>query len=324
MREATILHQIEDIYYPVLAAVGIPVNLMAIVILSRGKCRLSRCITLYLVAMATADTMVIFTDVILYTIIPFHFPGTYMSTTPAISLLLVLLSAATDVSVWFTITFTFDRFVAISCQKLRTKYCTTESATVVLTAVSVVLSLKNIPWYFIYEPEYIVDNVPWGVKVSSNYLTESAWLAFDCLSIILTPFLPFLLILLLNALTVRHILVSGRIRRRLQQCNNNEDHPDPEMEKRRKSIILLFSISGSFILLWMTNVLYFIYRRIANVYVYTSVHDPSYIAEQTGYMLQLLSSCTNTCIYVVSQTRFREQLRDALMYPFTVVVAWFR
>ncbi|XP_078263205.1 putative G-protein coupled receptor 139 [Rhinoraja longicauda] len=324
MREATILHQIEDIYYPVLAAVGIPVNLMAIVILSRGKCGLSRCITLYLVAMATADSMVIFTDVILYTIIPFHFPGTYLDTTPAISLLLVLLSAATDVSVWFTVTFTFDRFVAICCQKLRTKYCTAETATVVLIAVSVMLSLKNIPWYFIYEPEYIVDNVPWGVIISSNFFTESAWVAYDCLCIILTPFLPFLLILLLNALTVRHILVVGRIRKRLQQCNNNLECHDPEMEKRRKSIILLFTISGSFILLWMTNVLYFIYWRIANVYDYVGVHDPSYIAEQTGYMLQLLSSCTNTCIYVVTQTRFREQLRDALMYPFIAVVAWFR
>ncbi|XP_078263202.1 putative G-protein coupled receptor 139 [Rhinoraja longicauda] len=321
MREATILHQIEDIYYPVLAAVGIPVNLMAIVILSRGKCGLSRCITLYLVAMATADLMVIFTDVILYTIIPFHFPGTYLDTTPAKSLLLVLLSAATDVSVWFTVTFTFDRFVAICCQKLRTKYCTTETATVVLIAVSVVLSLKNIPLYFIYEPEYIVDDVPWGSTISLSFYTKTAWVAFDLFCITLTPCFPFLLILPLNVLTVRFILVKGKIRRRLQKSGNCEDRNDPEMEKRRKSIILLFTISGSFIVLWMTRVLHALYYRITNKHDLTG---PGYIAEQTGYMLQLLSSCTNTCIYVVTQTKFREELRDALMYPFTAVVAWFQ
>ncbi|XP_032883681.1 probable G-protein coupled receptor 139 [Amblyraja radiata] len=293
---------------------------MAIVILSRGKCGLSRCITLYLVAMATADLMVIFTDVILYTIISFHFPGTYMDTTPARSLLLVLLSAATDVSVWLTVTFTFDRFVAICCQKLRSKYCTTETATVVLTVVSVVLSLKNIPLYFIYEPEYIVDDVPWGNTISLSFYTETAWVAFDLFCITLTPCFPFLLILLLNALTVRSILVTGKIRRRLQKSSNCEDRNDPEMEKRRKSIILLFTISGSFVVLWMTRVLHFLYYRITNKHDLTG---PGHIAEQTGYMLQLLSSCTNTCIYVVTQTRFREQLRDALLYPFTAVVAWF-
>ncbi|XP_059843617.1 probable G-protein coupled receptor 139 [Hypanus sabinus] len=297
---------------------------MAILILFQGKCGLSRCITFYLVAMATADLMIVFTDVLLYTVITFHFPGTYMDTTPAISLTLVLLSAATDISVWFTVTFTFDRFVAICCQKLRTRYCTVKMATVVLTTVSVTFSLKNIPWYFMYEPEYIVDNVPWGWVVSSTFYTETVWLAFDSLSIILTPFVPFILILLLNTLTVRHIIVTGRVRRRLQQCSGNEDHVDPEMEKRRKSIVLLFTITGSFILLWMTNVGFFLYWRTARVYDYTDVHSPHYITKQTGYMLQLLNSCTNTCIYVVTQTKFREQLKNVLIRPFSALAVWLK
>ncbi|XP_069771595.1 probable G-protein coupled receptor 139 [Narcine bancroftii] len=271
--------------------------------------------------MATADLIVIFTDVILYTVIDYHFPVTYMNTTPAKSLQLVLLSAATDVSVWFTVTFTFDRFVAICHQKLRTKYCTVETAKVVLTMVSVVFSLKNIPLYFIYEPEYIVDNVPWGNMLSVKIYTEIAWVVFDLFCIILTPCFSFLLILLLNALTVRHILVSGRVRKRLQQCRKGEDCNDPEIEKRRKSIVLLFTISGSFILLWMTRVLHFLFCRISNRHDLTG---PVYVTEQTGYMLQLLSSCTNTCIYVVTQTKFREQLMDILMCPFTMFVAWFK
>uniref|UniRef100_UPI00398EC6A6 probable G-protein coupled receptor 139 n=1 Tax=Pristiophorus japonicus TaxID=55135 RepID=UPI00398EC6A6 len=320
MRERTTLHQIEDIYYPVLAVIGVPVNSLAILILSRGKCGLSKCITRYLVAMAVADLLVIFTDVILFTVIPFHFPGTYLDTTPAGSVLHVLLSAATDISVWFTVTFTFDRFVAICCQKLKTKYCTVQTAAVVIASVSVLFCLKNMPWYFIYEPDYIIDNVPWGLTISPSFYTNAAWVAFDCLSVILTPFLPFVLISLLNALTVRHILVANRVRRRLLGNSNSENHNDPAMENRRKSIILLFAISGSFILLWMTNVLYFFYWRITNIYDYTGPHDPAYITEQTGYMLQLLSSCTNTCIYAVTQTKFRQQLKLAIKYPFTAIV----
>ncbi|XP_067895767.1 probable G-protein coupled receptor 139 [Heterodontus francisci] len=296
------------------------VNSVAILILSRGKCGLSKCITHYLVAMAVADLLVVFTDVILFTVIPFHFPGTYLDTTPAVSLIHVLLSAATDVSVWFTVTFTFDRFVAICCQKMKAKYCTEKTAAVVIMTVSVLFCLKNIPWYFIYEPEYIIDNVPWGGIESLSFNTEAAWAAFHSLSIILTPFLPFVLILLLNALTVRHILVASRVRRKLLDHSKSENHTDPEMENRRKSIILMFTISGSFILLWLTNVLYFLYWRITNIYYYTGPHDPAYITEQSGYMLQLLSTCTNTCIYVVTQTKFREQLKNAVKYPFTVIV----
>ncbi|XP_048456424.1 probable G-protein coupled receptor 139 [Rhincodon typus] len=319
MREPTILHQIEDIYYPVLAFLGIFVNLVSILILTRGKCGLSRCITLYLVAMAVADVLVIWTDVILFTVIPFHFPGTYLETTPAYSVLLVLVSTATDFSVWFTVTFTIDRFVTICCKKLKIKYCTEKTAVIIIITVSVLFSLKNIPWYFAYEHEYVIDNVSWGASLSLIFYTTDAWVAFDFLSIILTPFLPFILILLLNALTVRHILVASRVRRKLLDHSKSENHTDQEMESRRKSIILLFTISGSFILLWLTNVVYFLYWRIVNIYDYTDPNDPAYVTEQSGYMLQLLSTCTNTCIYAVTQTKFRQQLKSAVKYPFTVI-----
>ncbi|XP_067894485.1 probable G-protein coupled receptor 139 [Heterodontus francisci] len=320
MREPTILHQIEDVYYAVLAVVGILVNSLAILILSRGKCGLSKCITHYLVAMAVADLLVVFTDVILFTVIHIHFPGTYLDTTPARSLVLVLLYAATDISVWFTVAFTFDRFVTICCLKMRMKYCTEKTVTVIVTTVSVFFCLKNIPWYFIYEPEHIIDNIPWGTIETLSFCTEVAWVTFQSLSIILTPFLPFGLILLLNALTVRHILVTSRVRRKLLDHSKSENHTDPEMENRRKSIILMFTISSSFILLWMTNVVFFLYWRIADIYYYTGPHDPVYITEQSGYMLQLLSTCTNTCIYAVTQTKFREQLKNAVKYPFTAIV----
>ncbi|XP_067894300.1 probable G-protein coupled receptor 139 [Heterodontus francisci] len=296
------------------------VNSVTILILSRGKCGLSKCITHYLVAMAVADLLVVFTDVILFGVIHFHFPGTYLDTTPARSLIHVLLYAATDISVWFTVTFTVDRCVAICCPNLKTKYCTEKTVSVVIRTVSVLFCLKNIPWYFVFEPEYIFDNVPWGDIVSLSYYNEAAWVAFHSLSIILTPFLPFILILLLNALTVRHIFVASRVRRKLLDQNKSENHTDPEMENRRKSIILLFTISGSFILLWMTNVTFFLYGRISNIGYYTGPHDPVYITEQSGYMLQLLSTCTNTCIYAVTQTKFREQLKNAVKYPFTAIV----
>ncbi|XP_067916308.1 probable G-protein coupled receptor 139 [Heterodontus francisci] len=297
---------IHKIYFTTLAVLGVPVNLLAIVILSRGKCGLSTCTTRYLVAMATADLLFIITEVILRRLNYYYFRGSFLNITSVCSVINVLLCAATDCSVWFTVTFTFDRFVAICCQKLKTKYCTEKTAAVVLATTCILLCLVNIPVYFVYEPVKIIDHVPWECAVKPSYFTEPAWVGFDWFGPILTPLLPFALILLLNALTVRHILVASRVRKGLRGQSKGENHSDPEMESRRKSVILLFTISGSFIFLWLVRVVDFLYYKITGK-LPDSFTDSEYIFREVGFMLRALSCCTNTFIYVVTQSMFREQ-----------------
>ncbi|GCB71344.1 hypothetical protein scyTo_0005908 [Scyliorhinus torazame] len=308
------------IYYPILAAIGIPANLVAIVILSRGKCGLSVCITRYLVSMAVTDLLVIITAVILNRISGIYFPGSFLSITPVCSLSIALTYAARVSSVWLTVTFTFDRFVAICCQKLKIKYCTEKTATVVIGTVCTLGCLTNIPWYFIHEPIYIVDNIPWYCRLKDIRYTSLFWTAYDWFDRILTPCAPFVLILLLNALTVRHILAASRARTRLRAESNREKQSDLEMESRRKSIVLLFTISGTFILLWMTYVVQFLYVRITNDYNIKSFSDPKFILQESGNMLQLLSSCTNTFIYAAIQKKFREELQNAFEYPLNMII----
>ncbi|XP_067835139.1 probable G-protein coupled receptor 139 [Heptranchias perlo] len=315
-----VIYQIEHIYYPVLAALGVSVNLAAIVILSRGKCGLSKCITRYLVGMAAADLLVVISDPILRGICAIYFPGSFLDVTPVCSLVNFLVFATTEFSVWLTVAFPFDRFVAICCEKLKTKYCTEKTAVVVLGTVSVLSCLESLPWYFLYEPAFVIDNVHWFCVYKPSFNTSPVWAAFEFFHRILTPCVPFFLILLLNVLTVRRILVSSRVRRGLRGRSNGENHKDPEMENRKKSIILLFSISGSFILLWVTHVVFYIYQRITSSYSYSSPTDPRYITERTAGILQLLSSCTNTCIYILTQTKFREELKNAVKYPLILIV----
>ncbi|XP_067836324.1 probable G-protein coupled receptor 139 [Heptranchias perlo] len=338
--EYPVIYQIEDIYYPALAVIGVPgklrlfcstiisllpflsltVNLLAIVILSRGKCGLSKCISRYLLGMAAADLLVVITDPILTRVGLSYFPNSFLFITPVCRPIMFLGSAATVVSVWLTVAFTFDRFVAISCENLKTKYCTEKMAAVVIGTVSVLGCSESVPWYFIYETYLIIDNVPRDCVFKLNFRTSPVWTAFEFVHLILTPCVPFFLILLLNVLTVRRILAASRVRRGLRGRSNGENHKDPEMENRKKSIILLFSISGSFILLWVTQVINNIYRRITDIRYFNSFTDPRYITEATSGMLQLLSSCTNTCIYVLTQAKFREELKNAVKYPLNLIV----
>ncbi|XP_059811464.1 probable G-protein coupled receptor 139 [Hypanus sabinus] len=301
-------YDVQKVLYVFIAIVGVPVNLLAILILSRGNCGLSTCTTRYLVAMATADLLVIITEVILLQINYYYFPVSFLDITPVCIIIRILPRAATDCSVWFTVTFTFDRYITICCQKLKITYCTGRTATVVLVTAGTFLTLKSIPFYFAYGPREIIDDIPWFCRWKPSYFTEPGWVGFDWFDTVLTPLLPFSVILLLNALTVRHILVASRVRKGLRGQSNGENRTDPEMESRRRSVVLLFTLSGSFILLWLTSVLFFMYYQITGL----EWTDAEFIFLQMGTLLQNFSCCTNTFIYAVTQSKFRKQVKALL------------
>ncbi|XP_067878792.1 probable G-protein coupled receptor 139 [Heterodontus francisci] len=317
--EYPVMLQIERLFYPALAVFGVPVNLLAIVILSRGKCGLSKCITCYMVGMAASDLLVVISEPIFYRIGQMYFPDSFLFITPVCSFIYFLIITVTIVSVWLTVAFTFDRFLAICCEKLRAKYCSEKTAAMVIGTVSVLGCLVSVPWCFRFEPEYIIDNVPWYCITKPVFFTSTAWDGYVIVCVILVSCMPLFLILLLNVLTTMRILAASRGRRGLRGCSSGEKNKDPEMENRRKSIILLFSISGSFMLLWVTHVVFYIYQRITKMFSY-SVTDPVYVTEVTANMLQLLSTCTNTCIYVLTQKKFREELKFAVSYPLKLIV----
>ncbi|XP_042201377.1 probable G-protein coupled receptor 139 [Callorhinchus milii] len=313
-----IVYLIDPIYYPILAAVGVIVNVAAIVILTRGKCGLTPVVTCYLVAMSSADLMVVVFEVILhrvyYTYTLNHFPFSFLWMTPACSLAAVLRYSATDSSVWLTVAFTGDRFVAICCPKLKARYSTRRSALLIIVSVCFLSSSRNLPWYFIFEPVFVFNGIPWfcSIKLTDLFIS-SAWSAFYLFNYTMTPLLPFALIFLLNSLTVRHILAASRVRKELRRGQRTaETERDSEMERRRRSIILLFSLSSTFLILWMTH---FVYSLLYRIRIMTRKEIESYNTNKIGDMLRFLSCCTNTCIYAITQSRFREELKHGFTYP---------
>ncbi|XP_048476010.1 probable G-protein coupled receptor 139 [Rhincodon typus] len=316
-----IVWQIEDVFFPLISAIGVPVNLLALVILSRGKCGLSKCVTQYLIGMAVADFLVVVFDAIFSITVPIHFPHSFVKITPVCSTFSALGSAVTVISVWLTVIFTFDRFVPICNERLKTKFCTQRTAAAFLGTVIVLGCLESLPWYFTFEPRYFIDNIPWGCTHKLSYFSSPAWGALEMTSYILTPCVPFFLILLFNVLTVRRILVSSQICRGLRGQRIREKNEDVEMQNWWKSIALLFSISSSFVLLWATQLFYNIHARITDVrFYYDSDADSHFITDRTAKMLQVLSSCTNTCIYAVIQDKFGKELKNVMIYPFKRII----
>ncbi|XP_060684619.1 probable G-protein coupled receptor 139 [Hemiscyllium ocellatum] len=311
------------ICYTILAVVGTAANLVAIIILCRGQCGLSRCITCYSVAIAVSDFFVIIFAVILNRIIRLCFNYSLISTTPGCRFSTVLVYVTQDCSVWLTLTFTINRFIAICCQSLKLRYYTEKSASMVKGILCALSCIKNIPFYFIYQPLYVVDGVPWFCDIKSTFYTLPIWHAYDWLDYVLTLFLPFVLVLLLNALTVKYILIAMRARKRLLSMENGTDQ---EMVKRRMSIVLLFTISLSFLCLWVMYVGRFVYVRVTGKGYFTGldVNDLQTIFQETTNMFQLLSSCNNFFIYAGCQHKFRKKLQKVLTSPFNAIIGFIK
>ncbi|XP_038671271.1 probable G-protein coupled receptor 139 [Scyliorhinus canicula] len=267
--------------------------------------------------MAVADITVVVIHVILHRINIMYFPPSFLFLTPVCIINGVAYIVTVDCSVWFTVAFTFDLFVAICCQMLQSKYCTEKTATVAIGSVFVLSCLRTVPFYYMNKRRFIIGNVAWYCVPTADYLTSPLWKIFEWKNSIITPVLPIVLILLLNALTVRHIRVANRIRTALRSNNKNQN--DLEMKNRRKSIVLLFAISANFIILWMTYFVHSVKWPVMNFY-YTDKYfsSPIYIAQQVAFMLQLLSSCTNTCIYGLTQKKLRQELKNGIKYLFTL------
>ncbi|XP_072406893.1 probable G-protein coupled receptor 139 [Chiloscyllium punctatum] len=312
------------ICYPIIAAIGAPANLLAIVVLKRGRCGLSCCITYYLVAIAVSDFLVIVNGCILNRIGGIYFRDTALGTTFACRLSSILILAVRDGSVWLTVAFTFDRFVAICHQNMKNRYCTQQTASVVIGIVCTLSCIKNTPFYFIFRPLYNLNGVPWFCIIKSIYYNSPFWQAYDWLHHILVPFFPFLLILLLNVLTISSILAANRARKRIRGAENRADQ---KVSNRKKSIVLLVTVSLSFLFLWATYVGRFLYVQISGDGYFGGLefNDPQYILQETAIMLQFLSSCNNILIYTVAQKQFREELKNVLIFPFTtfrICIKW--
>ncbi|XP_072884227.1 probable G-protein coupled receptor 139 [Hemitrygon akajei] len=285
------------------------VNLVAIAILSRGRCGLSRCITFYLVAMATTDIAALVTDVILHRINNMYFPVSFLLLTPVCALRHALYIVSVDCSVWFTVAFTFDRLVAICCRNLKRKFCCLRTTAVIIFAVFGASILKSFPVYFAYKPVIVIGSLPWYCRGKAEFWASPYWKLYQRGGTFVTFLLPILLISLFNALTVRYIIAANRVRRRLRS-NGGNDH---EMENRRKSIGLLFAVSANVVLLWVPKAIHALNWQLQNYnYGNKYLNTPVYNHQQIGHMLQFLSFSTNTCIYGITQKKFREELGNGI------------
>lgn len=128
--------------------------------------------------MAAADFIVVLIAVIVEQINNIYSYSRFLLITPVCAVQLAVRVAIMDCSVWFTVAFTFDRYVAI---------CTEKITTIVMLTIVVLSCARCSPFNFVVEPYVIIDNVPWRCVPVPEYYTPSMWKAYELFDSIMTP-----------------------------------------------------------------------------------------------------------------------------------------
>uniref|UniRef100_A0A3B4UQK4 G-protein coupled receptors family 1 profile domain-containing protein n=1 Tax=Seriola dumerili TaxID=41447 RepID=A0A3B4UQK4_SERDU len=265
-------------------------NTITFLIIWRRSCMLSRSSTFYLMAISVADNLVLIFIVILELSVKYHQQEPFWSYDPWCSLRDIFNYGAYNASTWLVVMFTVERFIAIHTWKMKTKICTPRCAAWTITAVFLFSHLCAIPYYWSNASVYVNNQTRCIYKTEAPFQFIHTLVWFQTLQAYI---IPFLVILTLNGLTLRLIsLIMPLLRSR-----------------KRKSVVLLVTVSMSFMLLSVTRAITQIILRTTHMYTFdrNDYYHQINIAADTGTMLSLSNAAVNMYLYVCTQSKFRQE-----------------
>ncbi|KAM4691858.1 putative G-protein coupled receptor 142 [Rhinophrynus dorsalis] len=273
------------IYYSVLLCLGLPVNILTAVALSRLASRTKKSSYIYLLALTTSDILtqvfIIFVGFILQTaILHRKVPNAF------IHLVNVLEFSSNHASIWVTVILTVDRYVAL-CYPLQYRSLSyPERTRRVITSVFLSAFVTGIPFYWWSDV--------WRDSRTPGLLDRILkWV--HCFIIY---FIPCTIFLLTNTVIIH------KLKRKT------------ESKKYRlrvgKTTAILLGITTVFAVLWAPRtIVIIIHMYVSSVNKDWKVH----LAMDIGNMLALLNTAVNFFLYCFVSQKFRDTVREILGLP---------
>lgn len=267
---------------------------------------LSKSSTFYLMAISVADNLVLIFIVVLELSLKYHQQEPFWSYEPWCNLKDIFNYGAYNASTWLVVVFTVERFISIHTGKMKTKICTSRCAAWTIMTVYLFSHLFAIPYYWsnasvhknnqtrcIYNPE-----------APSHFIHTLVW--FQTLQAYI---FPFIIILTLNGLTLRLISLSNRVHITADSTSRVNKVMPLLRHRKRKSVVLLVTVSMSFVLLSVTRAITQIILRTTHMYTLdrNDYNLRINVAADTGTMLSLSNAAANMYLYVCTQSKFRQE-----------------
>ncbi|KAL0964849.1 hypothetical protein UPYG_G00329880 [Umbra pygmaea] len=283
------------VYYSALLCVGVPVNILTAVALSRLAARTQKALYVYLLALTGSDILsqlfIIFVGFLLETAV-FH------REVPTLLLHSVSVAefAANHASIWSTVLLTVDRYVALCHPLLHRQISYPAWARRIIALIFLLALLSGVPFFW-WSDLWRVPNPP-NSRDSALIWTH----------VTIIYFLPCSIFLVLNSLIV------FRLRKRQRQapcqegCGQGGAYGAPR-RRLGKSTAMLLCITSVFAILWAPRTAVVLYH----LYVYSVNKDwRVHLAYDLSNMLAMLNTAVNFFLYCFVSKPFRAAVRDVL------------
>ncbi|KAM4663580.1 putative G-protein coupled receptor 142 [Discoglossus pictus] len=284
-RSPCVLGIIPLIYYSILLCLGLPVNILTAVALSRLASRTKKSSYSYLLALTTSDIFtqifIIFVGFILQTaILHREVPNTF------IHMVSVLEFSSNHASIWATVALTVDRYVAL-CHPLQYRALSyPERTRRVIISVFLSAFVTGIPFYWWSD----VWRDPRKPGLMDRILK---WV--HCFMIY---FIPCIIFLLTNSVIIH------KLRRKTKTSRYKT--------RIGKTTAILLGITTLFTVLWAPRtIVIIIHMYVSSVNKDWKVH----LAMDISNMLALLNTAVNFFLYCFVSLRFRNMVREVLGMP---------
>lgn len=257
-------------------------------------------------AISVADNFVLMFIVILELSLKYHQQEPFWSYEPWCSLRDIFNYGAYNASTWLVVLFTVERFIAIHTWKIKPKICNQRCAAWTIAATFVFSHLFAIPHY--WSNISVHDNNQtrciYNPEAPTRFIHALVWI-----QTLQAYMFPFFIILTVNGLTLQLISLSSRVHIPAGLAPGVCKVRPLLRSRRRKSVVLLVTVSMSFVLLSVTRAITQIILRTTELYTLdrNDYNHQINIAADAGTMLCLSNAAANMYLYVCTQSRFRQE-----------------
>ncbi|XP_059180463.1 probable G-protein coupled receptor 142 isoform X2 [Centropristis striata] len=292
-RSQCVLGFIPVVYYSILLCVGVPVNILTAVALSRLASRTKKSLYYYLLAVTGSDILsqlfIIFVGFLLETAV-FHrdVPELLLHSVSAAEF------AANHASIWSTVPLTVDRYVALCHPLLHRQISYPARARRIIAAVLALSLVSGVPFFW------------WSDMWRNSHPPTAVDAVLIWTHVTIIYFLPCSIFLVLNSLIIRTL----RARQTQQRCQEERGPKSAPPGRLGKTTAMLLAITSVFSVLWAPRTVVVIY----SLYV-SSVHRDwrVHLAYDLSNMLAMLNTAVNFFLYCFVSKPFRSAVRDVIL-----------